>query len=144
MGAVSGIHSYPLDVEAHLSAVESPTFGAIASFIGRVRNHDPEVDGEVVALEYTAHPDAGRILAELIERCERQAAAAGAEIRIAASHRIGRLEVGGVALVACVASAHRAAAFDACRDLVEQIKIELPIWKRQLRADGTHNWVGTN
>lgn len=140
---VSGVLSTPLDVAAHLALVQGPAFGAVASFIGQVRDHDPDVDGEVVALEYSAHPDAERVLAEIIDRV-RSAADAPAGIKIAASHRIGHLEVGDLALVACVATAHRAEAFDVCRELVETIKRELPIWKRQLRADGTHNWVGIN
>ena len=126
----------PLDLAAHLSAVESPHAGAVASFIGQVRDHDPDVTGTVLTLEYSCHPDAERILAELVARFETEG------VRIAISHRIGRLAVGDLALVACVSSAHRAAAFDICRALVEAVKIELPIWKRQLTDDGAHTWVG--
>ena len=61
---------------------------------------------------------------------------------IAVSHRTGALAVGDLAIVACVATAHRALAFDVCRELVERVKAEVPIWKRQKLADGTHTWVG--
>ena len=136
------ISSTPLEVQQHVDAVASPRYGAVATFIGQVRNHDPDVVGEVVALDYTAHPDAQRILVDIINRFSTRAAAAGHDVNIAASHRIGYLTVGDLALVACVASAHRAAAFDVCRELVEAIKAELPIWKRQVRSDGSHQWVG--
>nr|WP_246318695.1 molybdenum cofactor biosynthesis protein MoaE [Leifsonia psychrotolerans] len=131
-----------MDLAAHLAAVDSAAFGAVATFIGQVRDHDPDVVGEVVALDYSAHPDAPRILADIVDRVARGSADAGHEVRIAASHRIGHLRVGDCALVVCVASAHRAAAFDTCRALVEAIKSDLPIWKRQSRADGAHTWVG--
>ena len=58
------------------------------------------------------------------------------------THRTGSLVVGDVAIVACVATAHRALAFDVCRALVERVKTEVPIWKRQQLADGAHTWVG--
>lgn len=139
---MNGISEEPLDVAEHLAAVEENRFGAVATFIGRVRDHDPGVSGEVVSLDYTAHPDAERVLAEIIDGWVGRARDNGQEVAIAASHRVGHLAVGDIAIVACVASAHRAAAFDVCRGLVETIKADLPIWKRQWRADGSHNWVG--
>jgi molybdopterin synthase catalytic subunit len=62
---------------------------------------------------------------------------------VAVSHRIGVLEVGDVALVAAVSSAHRAAAFAACALLVDEVKRRLPVWKRQLFTDGTEEWVNS-
>jgi molybdopterin synthase catalytic subunit len=128
----------PLSLTAHLAAVADPHAGAVATFLGQVRDHDPAVAGEVVALEYTAHPDAEAVLARL--------AAASAErdgvLGIAVSHRIGVVKVGEPALVAAVATAHRELAFTVCRELVEAVKAELPIWKREVLADGSHVWVG--
>jgi molybdopterin synthase catalytic subunit len=60
---------------------------------------------------------------------------------VAVSHRVGRLRVGDVALVAAVSTAHRAAAFAACARLVDEAKARLPIWKHQVFADGTDEWV---
>jgi molybdopterin synthase catalytic subunit len=125
----------PLDVVEHLTAVDSPTMGAVVTFIGRVRDHDPEVDGPVAGIEYSAHPDAEKVLTRLV-------AAQPAGVLVAVSHRTGHLDVGDLALVACVAAAHRDAAYAASRDLIESIKRELPVWKRQLQDDGTANWVG--
>lgn len=126
----------PLDTAAHLAYVQQPEAGAVAMFLGQVRNHDPSVAGEVVALEYSAHPDAGRILGELAARV------AGGTGRLAVSHRTGRLEVGEVALVCAVSAAHREEAFARCRELVELVKAELPVWKREILATGEHVWVG--
>lgn len=125
----------PLDVARHLDAVNGPDAGAVVTFIGQVRDHDPAVDGPVAGIEYSSHPDAEDVLARLV-------AALPSDTRVAVSHRIGRLEVGDLALVACVAAAHRDAAYAASRELIESIKRELPVWKRQLQADGTATWVG--
>jgi molybdopterin synthase catalytic subunit len=128
----------PLSTAAHLAAVDDPRSGAVAAFVGRVRDHDPGVSGEVVALDYSAHPDAPGVLERLA------AAARGRDgvLGVALSHRIGRVAVGEPALVAVVATAHRDLAFDVCRDLVEAVKAELPVWKRELLADGSHVWAG--
>ena len=58
------------------------------------------------------------------------------------SHRVGRLSVGDAAVVIAVASPHRAEAFEVCRALIEAIKTDLPVWKRQVEADGTTAWKG--
>jgi molybdopterin synthase catalytic subunit len=109
--------------------------GAVVVFEGVIRDHD---HGERVSgLEYSAHPDA---LAFLEEICGRVAQESG--LRVAAAHRIGSLEIGDVALVAVVAAAHRREAFETCSRLVDEIKAGVPIWKRQLLADGATEWVG--
>ncbi len=134
--AFARISDSPLDLDQHLAAVEDPAFGAVATFIGRIRDHDPEATGEVESIEYSSHPDAGRIIGEIAGR------AATPETRIAVSHRIGLVPVGGLALVACVGSAHRAEAFEVNRSLVEAIKRDLPIWKCQFETGGARIWVG--
>lgn len=125
-----------LDLNRHLKAVQGPEFGAVVSFIGQIRDHDPDASGIVTQLEYSAHPDALRILERIVSETEQPGT------RIAVSHRIGLLEIGEPALIACVASAHRALAFDVSRDLIERVKAEVPIWKKQMVADGPHNWQG--
>ncbi|MDX2376840.1 molybdenum cofactor biosynthesis protein MoaE [Microbacterium sp. LRZ72] len=127
----------PLDLDAHLEAVDDDAAGAVTTFVGRVRDHDPDAGGSVVALEYTAHPDAESGLARLA------AAAIGDTAAIVAvSHRIGRLAVGDAAVIIAVASPHRAEAFEVCRRVIETIKTDLPVWKRQVEADGTTAWKG--
>lgn len=134
---IAEISSEPLDITAHLAAAEDLTTGAVASFIGTVRDHDPDADGAVLALEYTAHPDAVAALRRIV------AAAVGtAEATVAVSHRVGRLVVGDAAVVIAVGTAHRAAAFEICRDIIERIKTDLPVWKKQVTADGRSQWKG--
>ncbi len=127
----------PLDVAAHLAAVAHPSAGAVATFIGQVRDHDPDAAGEVELLEYEAHPDAGRVLREIAARV-----AGDDAVRIAVSHRAGSLSVGDAAVVVAVGSPHRALAFEVCRELIETIKTDLPIWKRQVDAQGRSAWKG--
>lgn len=126
-----------LSVDEHLAVVSDPSTGAVATFIGQVRDHDPDVDGTVALLEYEAHPDATPILSDIARRV-----IGDRPVRVAVSHRTGPLRVGELAVVVAVASAHRAAAFDVCRELIETVKTELPIWKRQVDAHGHATWKG--
>ncbi len=127
----------PLDIAAHLDAVDDASAGAVTTFVGRVRDHDPDAATAVVALEYSAHPDAEETLHGIAARCIGETAAI-----VAVSHRTGRLSVGDIAVVIAVASSHRAEAFAVCRDVIETIKRELPVWKRQIESDGTTAWKG--
>ena len=136
--ALAVVTESPLDLATHIDAVSGPATGGIATFMGTVRDHDPWVDGEVVGLEYSCHPDA----AAALERIARSVDTTFGTVTIAVSHRMGTLAVGESAIVVAVGAAHRAQAFDACRTLVDTIKAELPIWKRENLADGTHTWVG--
>lgn len=133
---IARITSEPIELAEHISAVSDSTTGAVSVFLGTVRDADPDAAGRVVALEYTAHPDAEATLARLA------ADAAGPDLRVAVSHRIGRLGIGESAVVIAVASGHRGEAFAACRALIESIKAELPVWKRQVEADGSTAWKG--
>lgn len=134
---LAAVTDAPLDVAAHLAAVDDPARGAVTTFIGRVRDHDPDAAASVVGLEYSAHPDAEATLRLLAGR-----ASAGTDAVVAVSHRRGRLGVGDAAVVIAVAAPHRAEAFDVCRAIIEDIKRELPVWKRQLESDGTSAWKG--
>lgn len=125
----------PLDVQAHEGAVRSAVAGAVVSFAGVVREHDH--GHPVTELEYVAHPTAGMVLADVAARVATEPGVLG----LAVSHRVGTLSVGDVALVAAVASEHRAAAFAACARLVDEVKAQLPVWKRQVFADGGDEWV---
>ncbi|WP_203580341.1 molybdenum cofactor biosynthesis protein MoaE [Microbacterium hibisci] len=134
---VAAISAEPLDLDAHLRAVDDAHMGAVTTFVGRVRDHDPDAATAVVALEYSAHPDAEQTLTRLA------AAAIGATgALVAVSHRVGTLGVGDAAVVIAVASAHRAEAFEVCRTLIETIKTDLPVWKKQVESDGTATWLG--
>ncbi len=125
----------PIDEAAVRAAVEADTSGAVVMFLGVVRNHDG--GRGVLALDYQAHPEAERFLAECVRRI-----ADDTGLAVAAAHRVGELHVGDVALVAAASAPHRAEAFDACERLVDLIKQQVPIWKRQHFTDGVSEWVG--
>ena len=133
--ALCRVTTAPLSVEEHLVAVERAASGAVVVFAGVVRDHDH--GREVVSLEYEGHPTAAAVLRE----CLAQIAADPLVYAVAASHRVGQLSVGDAALVAAVSAAHRGEAFAACERLVDVVKQRLPIWKRQVFADGTDEWV---
>lgn len=124
-----------LDRAALEAFVTTSADGAVVTFEGVIRDHDH--GSGVAALDYEAHPDAESFLRAV---CEEVAASTG--LRIAAAHRIGHLAIGDVALIASVASPHRADAFAACAELVDLIKERTPIWKRQHLDDGLSEWVG--
>ena len=131
---LAGISDQPLDPAVVEDAVTGPEHGAVVVFTGKVRDHD---GGQAVsALEYSAHPEAERFLRNC---CAELAARSG--LPVAAVHRIGPLTVGDLAIVVAVAAPHRAEAFATCAELVDRIKHEVPIWKRQLFADGLSEWV---
>ena len=124
-----------LDLAAHEAAVADPRAGAVVTFQGVVRDHDH--GRGVTLLEYEGHPSAAAVLREVAD----EIAADPAVYAVAVSHRVGKLKIGDVALVAAVSTAHRAAAFAACARLVDEAKARLPIWKHQIFADGTDEWV---
>ena len=131
------IRDAPLSVDEVLAAVSDPAAGGVALFVGTVRDHD---GGRLVtALEYSAHPaaiDQLRAVAEMV--------AADYPVRaLAAVHRVGDLVVGDLAVVVGVGCPHRAEAFAACHRLIDELKMTVPIWKHQLFADGTDEWVGS-
>ncbi|GAA4510391.1 molybdenum cofactor biosynthesis protein MoaE [Brevibacterium yomogidense] len=117
--------------------VKTPHTGAVAVFRGVVRDHDSG-RGDVVGLEYTAHPAAQSVLDEVLA----DALVDFPRVRLWAEHRIGELVIGDDALLVVAASAHRKEAFTACAELVDRIKDRVPIWKRQDYANGDHDWVG--
>lgn len=121
---------------AHLeAAVADDRAGAVVSFSGNVRDHD---HGRTVAsLTYEGHPSAAEILAEVAA----EIAALPEVIAVAVAHRVGPIGIGEAALVAAVATAHRDAAFAACSQLVDLTKERIPVWKHQVFADGTDEWV---
>lgn len=125
----------PIDEAQVRAAVLDAHNGAVVVFHGIIRDHDE--DRGVTDLEYSSHPEAQRFLAAVVAAEQERTG-----LRLAAVHRVGHLTVGDVALVAAAASAHRREAFDAIEALVERIKAEVPIWKRQHFVDGESNWVG--
>jgi molybdopterin synthase catalytic subunit len=128
----------PIALAEHEELVGDQSAGAVVGFVGMIRDHDG--GRRVVRLEYSAHPSAEEVLAQVVGEVAEESSGVRA---IAASHRIGVLRIGEAALVAAVAADHRQAAFDTCALLVDTIKERLPVWKHQYFDDGTEEWVGS-
>ncbi len=125
----------PIDMAALTAVVAAHDAGAVVTFEGRVRNHDH--GREVVELTYSAHPDASRVLVDVVQ----QAVAGQEEVRVAVAHRTGALRLGDLAFAVAVSAPHRAEAFTTCADVVDEVKRVLPVWKLQRFADGSEEWV---
>ena len=130
-----------LDETVLLRQVDRPDAGAATLFVGRVRDHDPQAAGEVVGLDYTAHPSAAEKLVELVTTALAEADPDGRTM-VAVAHRIGHLDVGDTAFVVAVSAAHRRLTFELCELIVERVKAQLPIWKQQFESDGSYRWSG--
>ena len=117
-------------------AVEGPDAGAVVLFFGTVRNN---TDGRPVnCLEYEAYPPmAEKKMAEIAQEISDKW---GLD-RVAMVHRVGKLEIGEVSVAVAVASPHRKDGFEACKFAMDRLKQIVPIWKREVWADGEAEWV---
>lgn len=128
--------SAPIDVHGLKAQLERSEAGACVTFEGWVRNHN---EGEAVqALEYEAHlglaeKEGARIVAEAVQRFAITAAYC--------EHRVGKLAIGDCAVWVGVSAAHRGAAFDACRYIIDETKARVPIWKKEHYLSGATGWV---
>jgi len=124
-----------IDADELRRLVADSAAGACVVFTGDVRDNDDQ--RSVVSLAYEAHPSARealeKVAAEVVEDHD--------VIAVAVVHRHGPIPIGESALVAAASARHRQQAFDACVDLVEKTKQQIPIWKHQVFADGTDEWV---
>jgi molybdopterin synthase catalytic subunit len=133
---VVGLQDEPIRVELVLADIAAAGDGAVAAFVGLVRDHN--AGRRVVGLAYHAWPEMA--LGELRKIEDRARAEHGATaVRIV--HRTGDLAVGDVSVAIAVAAAHRAAALDACRFVIEALKRTVPIWKKERYADGSEAWI---
>lgn len=126
----------PLSVDEHAELVGRAAAGAVVTFAGVVRDHDG--GRSVRELEYVGHPTAAAVVAEVVADV---VARFGGVRAVAVSHRVGALAIGDVALACAVSADHRREAFDVCSELVDEVKRRLPVWKRQVFADGSDEWV---
>jgi molybdopterin synthase catalytic subunit len=132
---MNDITAEPINISAVVDSVKTPGAGAIDVFIGTTRDHSN--GRKVVSLEYEAYvPMALKNMTE-IENQSRQRWNLH-DINIV--HRIGKVAVGEPSIVIAVSSAHRDEAFQACRFLIDQLKMVVPIWKREYFADGSVEW----
>ncbi len=132
------LSSEPLDVTHCINLVRSPDCGGIDVFIGTVRSQTK--GKQVVRLEFEAYE---RMAVKEMRRIARQAIEQWPVHKIAAHHRTGILQVGEVPVVIAVSAAHRDAAFDACRYIIDTLKQTVPIWKKEVFGDG-EVWVAAH
>lgn len=131
------LRAEPLSVDEIRLAAADPAAGAVAIFIGAVRDHDH--GRAVTALSYTAHPSAQAELSRVAEKI----AASYSIVSLAVAHRTGDLQIGDLAVVAAVGAGHRDVAFAACHALVDELKATVPIWKHQFFIGDESEWVNS-
>ena len=123
-------------IEEVLQSVQDPSAGGIDMFIGTTRNHSG--GKEVLSLEYQAYePMALKMMNEIGEESQRRWHLK----KISLVHRVGVVAIGEASVVIAVSSAHRREAFEACRFAIDKLKQDVPIWKKEVFADG-EVWVG--
>jgi molybdopterin synthase catalytic subunit len=125
----------PLDLNAVAALVAAPGHGAVAHFVGLVRNEN--AGRRVLWLEYEAYEP---LAVKAFERIEQESAGHWPDVVLAIHHRTGRLEIGEASVIIAAASAHRAEAFAASRYAIERVKQIAPIWKRE-HFDGGDVWI---
>ena len=126
---------HPLDVADLLAEVQSPERGGTSVFLGTVRN-----DGDVTGIDYSAYEP---MAVEEIERILSEAHERWPGSRVMLQHRLGLIPSGEASIAIAAAAAHRDEAFTACRYVIDEVKKRLPIWKKEMHADGTASWVSS-
>lgn len=128
-----------LSLSGVVECVSHSTAGAVVTFEGIVRNHSKDTSGKTRSIDYLEYeaytPMARREMTRVIEEVQ-----ARWDVRCAAVHRIGKLQIGETAVAIAVSASHRDAAFEACRYAIDRIKQTVPIWKKEFASDG-YWWV---
>lgn len=125
----------PLDPAGVAASVAGPDSGAVATFVGLVRDHN--AGRRVLHLEYECYE---ALALKALGRIGDEAQGQWPGVRLAIAHRVGRLQIGEASVAIAAASAHRADAFAACRYAIERIKQIVPIWKRE-HVEGGDVWI---
>lgn len=130
------LSAQPLSVEDAIAEVRRDDAGAIATFVGTTRRRSRGRD--VLYLEYEAYEGmAEQVMAELAAELERRHDLCA----IAIHHRVGRVEIGETSVVIAVSAPHRAAALAACREAIDELKVSVPLWKKEV-YEGGEEWIG--
>jgi molybdopterin synthase catalytic subunit len=126
-----------LSVQKALDFVDAKENGAADIFVGKVRNHN--LGKEVKAVTYDAFiPLACN---EMRKLCEEAIEKFGNQLRCYIEHYKGRLELGGISVIIAIGSPHRDESFKACRYLIEELKVRVPVWKQEHYVDGDADWL---
>jgi molybdopterin synthase catalytic subunit len=127
-----------ISVSTATAVVTDAAAGGIAVFLGTTRAESRAARHPLVALDYEAYPE---MALQQLRDLARHAHARWPIIRLALLHRTGRVELGEPSVIIAVATPHRAEAFEACKWLIDTLKAEVAIWKKEIWADGTGSWV---
>ena len=130
-----GIQDSPLSIDEAYRAVLTDEQGAVTIFVGRVRNHNQ--GNAITRLEYEAYTSMAE---KEMQRVVEEVSALHPGTILACTHRVGDLQVGDLAVVCAASAPHRSEAFAACRELIERIKANVPVWKREHGPDGPY-WI---
>ena len=132
------ISPQPLDVAAAVAFGTDGRAGGIDVFLGTTRAETSSEGRELVALDYEAYEEmAGRQLQDLARRAREQ----WPVVKLALLHRVGHVAIGEPSVVIAVSTPHRADSFAACKWLIDELKKDVAIWKKEVWADGTGTWV---
>lgn len=126
----------PIEHAAVTDSVRSDQAGAVCVFLGTVR--EMTGDRRTSSLDYEAYPEMAQ---KKLEDLETEARRRWPVLQIAIVHRVGHLELGEVSVAVAVSTPHRGQSFEACRWLIDTLKEIVPIWKKEVWADGTEEWV---
>ena len=126
----------PIDFAAVAERVRSDLAGAVCVFLGTVR--EMTGDRRTASLDYEAYPV---MAVRKMEELEAEARRRWPVIEVVLVHRVGHLDLGEISVAVAVSTPHRGHAFEACRWLIDTLKEVVPIWKKELWADGTEEWV---
>ena len=127
----------PLDVGAAVGFVTDGAAGGIDVFLGMTRSETGN-GKELLALDYEAYREMALVRMKQLAESARQQ---WPIVKVAMLHRTGRVKVGEASVIIAVACPHRGEAFAACKWLIDQLKIDVPIWKKEVWADGAESWV---
>ena len=128
----------PLDVAAAVAFVTDARAGGVAVFLGTTRSERRPDGVELPALDYDAYPE---MAAAQLNDLAARARSRWPVVKLALLHRTGRVALGEPSVVVAVSTPHRADAFEACRWLIDTLKSEAAIWKKEVWADGSDSWV---
>jgi molybdopterin synthase catalytic subunit len=126
----------PLSLDAAVDEVRTEDAGAIATFVGTTRKHSR--GREVLYLEYEAYEGmAEQVMEQLADELKHRHDLC----EVAIHHRVGRVDIGETSVVIAVSAPHRAAALAACREAIDELKVSVPLWKKEL-YEGGEEWIG--
>ena len=132
------LSAHPLDAQAAVTFTTHPSAGGIAVFLGTTRMEQTPDGRQLIALDYQAYPEmADAQMKDLARRCRER----WLVLKLCLLHRTGTVAVGEPSVVIAVSTPHRAEAFEACHWLIDALKADVAVWKKEVWEDGPGTWV---